>query len=134
MRGLHYQLPPDNEAKFIKCVKGKIFDVFVDLRKDSPTFLEWVGVELSAENMKMALMPEGFAHGFVSLEDNSEAIYMSSTFYAPQSERGIRFNDPRINIEWPIPVEIYTDKDISHPDIAEDFEGIEIESFLAKVN
>ncbi len=98
LRGMHFQLHPHKEIKLVKCVAGAVFDVIVDLRKDSPTFLKWLGVELSAENSKMLYIPEGFAHGFQCLEDHCELLYHHSEFYQPGSEGGIRYNDPMINI------------------------------------
>ena len=116
IRGMHYQVDPYQEAKFIRCTRGRIWDVMIDLRPDSPTFMQWVGTELSADNYKMAYVPENFAHGFVTLEDNSEVYYPVTAFYTPGSERGIRWNDPAFNIAWPINIEIVSDKDSSHPD------------------
>lgn len=116
IRGMHYQVDPYQEAKFIRCTKGRIFDVMVDLRPNSPTFLQWVGNELSEDNYKMAYVPENFAHGFVSLVDNCEVYYPVSQFYTPGAERGMRWNDPAINIEWPIDIINISDKDKGHPD------------------
>lgn len=116
IRGMHYQVPPYGEAKFIRCTRGRIYDVIIDLRPDSPTFMQWVGNELSEDNYKMVYVPEYFAHGFLSLEDNSEVYYPVTEFYTPGAERGIRWNDQAFNIEWPVPVEIFTEKDMSHPD------------------
>jgi dTDP-4-dehydrorhamnose 3,5-epimerase len=128
IRGLHYQLPPHAETKMVKCVKGRVFDVIVDVRKDSPTFLQWFGAELSAENKKMLYIPEGFAHGFQALEEDVEIIYLVTNFYAPEAERGIRFNDTRVNVDWPIKEGITTSgKDKSVPLIDEGFTGIELE-------
>ncbi len=124
IRGLHYQMPPHAEAKLVKCVRGAIFDVCVDLRRGSPTFLQWVGVELTEKNLRQFLVPEGCGHGFLTLEDHSEALYMSSAFYAPGVEKGIRFDDPLLQIEWPVEVAVATDKDRSHPDLSPDFLGI----------
>ncbi len=116
MRGLHYQVDPYQETKFIRCTQGRIFDVIVDLRPESPTFKQWVGTELSAENYRMVYVPENFAHGFLTLEDNSEVYYPTTEFYTPNAERGIRFNDPTFAIEWPAEVSVFSDKDISHDD------------------
>ena len=115
IRGFHFQIKPYGEAKFIRCTRGRIFDVIIDLRPESPTFKQWVGHELSADNAMMVYAPEHFAHGFVSLEDDCEVYYPVTEFYTPQAERGIRWNDPTFNIEWPIPIEIFTEKDMSHP-------------------
>ncbi len=116
IRGMHFQADPYQEAKFIRCTKGRIFDVMVDLRPDSPTFLQWVGNELSEDNYKMAYVPENFAHGFVSLVDNCEVYYPVSQFYTPGAERGMRWNDPAINIKWPVDIINISDKDKSHSD------------------
>ena len=113
LRGMHYQKKPFEESKVIRCVKGKIFDVIIDLRSSSSTFKKWFGVELTEENYKMLYVPEGFAHGFQTLEDNSEIIYQVSEFYTPNSELGIHWNDPAFNITWPIEEKIITEKDNS---------------------
>jgi dTDP-4-dehydrorhamnose 3,5-epimerase len=101
LRGLHYQVPPYEEAKIVRCIRGAIYDVIVDLRPDSRTYLEWFGVELTAENRRMLYVPERFAHGFQTLEDDSEVFYQVTQFYTPDSERGIRWDDPAIRIAWP---------------------------------
>lgn len=101
LRGLHYQVAPDEQAKLVRCTAGAIFDVGVDLRRDSPTFLQWVGVELSASNHRMLYLPGDFAHGFQTLEDGAEVLYMASAAYAPASERGVRWDDPAFGIVWP---------------------------------
>jgi dTDP-4-dehydrorhamnose 3,5-epimerase len=116
IRGLHYQKHPYEETKLIRCTKGAIFDVIIDLRKDSPTFLQWMGVELTEDNYKMLYIPEKFAHGFLTLTNNSEVTYLVTQFYSPGVEGGIRFDDPVFNIQWPVPVEVVSDKDKSHPD------------------
>ena len=108
---MHYQIAPYGEAKTVRCTRGKIYDVIIDLRKDSPTFRQWIGVELTAENYKMLYVPENFAHGFQTLEDDTEVTYQVSQFYTPGSERGIRWNDPAFGIEWPIEVQVISDKD-----------------------
>jgi dTDP-4-dehydrorhamnose 3,5-epimerase len=113
LRGMHYQKNPFEESKVIRCTKGKIFDVIIDLRSSSSTFKKWFGIELTEENYKMLYVPEGFAHGFQSLEDNSEIIYQVSEFYTPNSELGIHWNDPEFNITWPIEEKIITEKDNS---------------------
>ncbi len=102
LRGLHYQLPPKAQAKIIKCIKGKIFDVAVDIRKNSPSFLKWTGEVLSEENKHMLYIPQGFAHGFVVLSDCAEIIYKTSDEYSKELERGIIWNDRDINIDWNI--------------------------------
>ncbi len=102
LRGLHYQLPPKAQGKLVRCIRGKIFDVAVDIRKNSPTFGKWVGVILSEENKYMLYVPEGFAHGFLTLSDTAEVLYKTTSEYAPELDRGIIWNDPRINIDWPL--------------------------------
>lgn len=125
LRGLHYQLPPSAEAKVIRCIRGAFWDCIVDLRPESPTFAKWFGVTLSADNRTMLYVPRGFAHGFVTLMDDSEALYLVSAFYAPQHERGLRWDDPRFGIEWPRePVELSA-KDRAWPDFDERYHGIE---------
>lgn len=101
LRGLHYQIHPHAEAKLLWCTRGAVYDVIIDIRPDSPTFKQWVGVELSVENRRMFYIPEGFAHGFQTLQDNTDLFYQMSEFYYPQSARGIRWNDPLFEIEWP---------------------------------
>lgn len=118
LRGLHYQVPPDAEAKLVRCTRGAIWDAVVDLRPDSPTAGEWVGVELSRDSGRMVYVPEGFAHGFLTLTDDVEAVYQISAFYAPESERGLRWDDPAIGIEWPAPVRIVSEKDRAWPPYA----------------
>jgi dTDP-4-dehydrorhamnose 3,5-epimerase len=116
LRGMHYQLAPAAEVKVVRCIRGEIYDVILDLRPDSKTFGQSFGASLSAENRTMMYAPRGFAHGFVSLADDSEILYLVSHAYAPESERGVRYNDPRFKIEWPmVPVEI-SDKDRAWPD------------------
>lgn len=119
IRGMHYQLAPHQESKVIRCVNGAIYDVIIDLRPDSLTFKKWFGVELSAENHKMLFVPEGFAHGFLTLKDNTEVIYQVSAFYNFESERIIRYNDPSFNIKWPIEVTVLSEKDKTNPDYKE---------------
>ena len=120
IRGMHFQKPPKAENKIIQCIKGKIYDVAIDLRQDSPTYGEWVAEELSEENKKMFLIPKGFAHGFQTLTDSCEILYFMSEFYSPQYESGVRWNDPFFNIKWPIKDPILSEKDknwllIPHP-------------------
>jgi dTDP-4-dehydrorhamnose 3,5-epimerase len=116
LRGMHYQLAPKSEDKIVRCIKGSLYDVIIDLREDSDTFGKWFGVELSAENRKTLFVPKGFAHGFMTLENNTEAFYLVTEKYAPEKERGIRYNDSRFNIEWPIEPLVISDKDKEHPD------------------
>jgi dTDP-4-dehydrorhamnose 3,5-epimerase len=101
LRGLHYQLDPHAQGKLVRCIEGEVFDVAVDIRKHSATFGQWVGVVLSAENKRQLWIPEGFAHGFLTLSDTAQFVYKATNYYAPQSERCIIWNDPQINIEWP---------------------------------
>ena len=101
LRGMHYQVAPYEEAKLVRCIKGAIYDVIIDLRPDSPTFMQWLGIELTADNRKMLYVPEGFAHGFQTLCDNTEVFYQVSQFYQPGAEHGIRWNDPAFGIIWP---------------------------------
>jgi dTDP-4-dehydrorhamnose 3,5-epimerase len=124
IRGLHFQNFPDAEIKIIRCLSGRVFDVAVDLRKDSPTFLQWFGVELSPKNNKAHVIPEGCAHGFQVLEEDSELLYFHTAPYSPASEAAIRFDDPLIDIVWPlIPTEL-SKRDLSHPYLNEAFQGI----------
>lgn len=102
LRGLHYQLPPRAQAKLVRAVRGSVFDVVVDLRQNSPTFAKWCGIELSAAKGNQVLVPVGFAHGFVTLEPDTDILYKVSDFYAPDHDRAIRFDDPDIGIEWPV--------------------------------
>jgi dTDP-4-dehydrorhamnose 3,5-epimerase len=105
LRGLHYQLAPKAQTKLVRCTKGTIFDVAVDIRKGSPTYGKWFGIELSSENKKQLLVPKGFAHGFMTLTEDVEVQYKVDELYAPECDRGIMWNDPEINIEWPIDVQ-----------------------------
>ncbi|MGE0759209.1 MAG: dTDP-4-dehydrorhamnose 3,5-epimerase [Pirellulaceae bacterium] len=116
LRGMHYQVAPSEETKFIRCTRGALYDVIVDLRPDSSTYLQWIGLELSADNYKMLYVPRGFAHGFQTLCDDTEANYLVSEFYAPQHERGMRYNDAAIGIDWPLPISVISPKDASWPD------------------
>lgn len=118
LRGLHYQVSPHEEAKLMRCIKGAIFDVAVDLRPDSKTYKKWFGIELTESNRRMLFIPEGFAHGYQTLVEDTETFYMSSAFYASEAERGLRWNDPAIAIQWPITENLnITDKDRSWSDI-----------------
>ncbi|MFC1677257.1 dTDP-4-dehydrorhamnose 3,5-epimerase [Planctomycetota bacterium] len=124
IRGMHFQNPPKAETKLVRCTQGSIFDIAVDLRKGSETFLQWYGAELSSENMKMLFIPEGFAHGFQALEDNCEMLYLHSESYSQAHEGGLRYDDPEIGIEWPLEVSVVSDRDTKHPLLKNDFEGI----------
>ena len=123
LRGMHFQKPPYSEIKLVRCIQGSVFDVIIDLRKDSPTFLKWFGAELSAENKLMMYIPEGFAHGFQTLEDNSGLLYMHTAYYSPEAEDGLRYNDPQVNISWPIEISEISMRDTNH-DILEKFNGL----------
>jgi len=116
LRGMHYQLSPYEETKLVRCTMGAIYDVIIDLRLASPTYTQWIGVELTAENYKMLYVPENFAHGFITFEDNTEVAYQVSQFYTPGSERGIRWDDPAFQIDWPLEVQVISDKDKNWPD------------------
>ncbi len=115
VRGLHYQKDPHAETKLLRCTRGKVFDVIVDLREGSETYGQWASVELSAENRKMIYVPEGFAHGFMTLEDDTEVYYLVTEFYHGESEGGVRWNDPTIGIEWPLEVTAISPKDEQQP-------------------
>ena len=116
LRGLHYQAPPHAQAKFIRCTRGAIYDVTIDLSPGSPTFKQWLGVELTQDNYKMLFVPEGFAHGYQALADHTEIFYQMSSGYQPGSEGGVRWNDPAFSIQWPLPVTSISPKDAHFPD------------------
>jgi len=116
LRGMHYQLHPKAETKVVRCIRGGLHDVILDLRKGSATFGQSFGAELTAENRRMMYVPKGFAHGFITLVDNTEAFYFVDEFYAPEAERGVRWNDPRFGIKWPIAPVVLSDKDREHRD------------------
>lgn len=116
MRGMHYQAKPFEEAKLVRCTRGAIHDVIVDIRPDSPTFKGYVGFLLTAENRRLVYVPEGFAHGFLTLEDNTEVFYQMSEFYAPEAARGFRYNDPMFAIDWPEKVEVISERDRTYQD------------------
>lgn len=115
MRGMHFQFPPHQEMKLVRCMRGAVFDVCIDLRPDSPTYLHWHGETLSAADMNMLCLPEGFAHGFQALEPDSEVLYLHTAFYAPEAQGGLRFDDPAVGIEWPLEVTDISSRDASHP-------------------
>ncbi len=118
LRGLHYQKAPKEEVKIVRCIRGALFDVIVDIRENSPTFGKWFGEELSAENRRMMYVPKGFAHGFISLLPNTELVYFVSEFYSPEHEGGIRWDDPNVNIAWPKTPSVISDKDRNLPHLA----------------
>lgn len=126
VRGLHYQRQPFAEAKWVRCIKGRIWDVAVDLRLGSQTFLQWYAIELSAQNDLCLLVPEGCAHGFQVIEPNSEILYLHTSTYNPASESGVRFDDNRLAISWPLPVSNISDRDRQLPVIDTHFEGLTI--------
>jgi dTDP-4-dehydrorhamnose 3,5-epimerase len=119
LRGLHWQAAPHAEAKLVRCTAGAIHDVIVDLRRGSPTCLAWFGIELSASNRKALYVPEGFAHGFLTLADESEVSYWMSESFAPQAARGLRFDDPRLGIAWPARPRVISERDLGYPDFEE---------------
>jgi dTDP-4-dehydrorhamnose 3,5-epimerase len=124
LRGMHYQEPPMAEIKMVKCLKGSVYDVIVDLRKGSDTFLKWFGETLSSENRRMMYVPEGFAHGFQTLEYDCELLYFHTEFYSPDYERTVRFNDPRVSIRWPLDITEISERDLRHALLSESFEGV----------
>jgi dTDP-4-dehydrorhamnose 3,5-epimerase len=124
VRGMHYQVPPSAEAKVVSCLRGAIFDVAVDLRRDSPTFLGWHGEMLTAENSRSLFIPEGFAHGFQAVADDCEVLYFHTAPYDQGTERGVHPLDPRVAIAWPLPVEHLSERDASHQALAAEFDGI----------
>ena len=115
IRGMHFQCPPMAEIKMVKCLRGSVFDVIIDLRKLSSTFGKWHGEILSSDNMKMMYIPEGFAHGFQTLEQNSELLYLHTEYYSPEYEGGVRFDDPDLAIDWPLPPAVISERDRSLP-------------------
>jgi dTDP-4-dehydrorhamnose 3,5-epimerase len=116
LRGMHYQVAPHQEAKLVRCTSGVIYDVIIDMRPDSETYTQWIAVELSGENRKMLYIPKDFAHGFLTLADNTEIFYQMSQFYVPEAGRGIRWNDPAFTIDWPESVAEISFKDQNYPD------------------
>jgi dTDP-4-dehydrorhamnose 3,5-epimerase len=126
VRGMHFQYPPHAEVKLVSCLQGEVFDVAVDLRIGSPTFLRWFGVRLSAENRASLLIPRGFAHGFQALEERCELLYLHSAAYAPAHEGGIRPDDPRIAIAWPLPIADMSERDAAHALLGAGFAGVRL--------
>jgi dTDP-4-dehydrorhamnose 3,5-epimerase len=124
VRGMHYQLPPHSEIKMVRCIAGAVYDVVVDIRQHSPTFLQWFGTTLSATNKKMLYIPEGFAHGFQTLADNCELIYHHTEFYTAGAEGGISHSDAAVGIQWPLAVTDISARDNEHPLLNETFKGI----------
>lgn len=124
VRGLHFQRPPHAEMKLVSCLRGAVWDVAVDLRAGSPTFLKWHAEELSAENRRAMLIPEGFAHGLQTLSDDVELLYCHSAVHAPEAEAGLDVRDVRLAITWPLPITVLSLRDASHPAIGSDFTGL----------
>jgi dTDP-4-dehydrorhamnose 3,5-epimerase len=126
IRGLHYQRLPNAEMKLVRCLRGRVWDVAIDLRRGSSTFLSWFAQELTPENQLMMVIPEGFCHGFQALEPQSELLYLHTAHYTPESEGGLRFNDARLGINWPLEVTDLSDRDAAHPLIGTNFCGIDL--------
>jgi dTDP-4-dehydrorhamnose 3,5-epimerase len=124
IRGLHFQFPPFQEMKMVRCIGGKVYDVIVDIRRSSPTFLKWHAEILSPQTMKMLCIPEGFAHGFQTMEPLSELLYLHTGFYNPDHEGGIKYDDPVFSIPWPEIVSDVSERDMSHPLLDDSFKGI----------
>ena len=124
LRGMHYQLPPFQEIKMVRCIAGAVYDVIIDLRRGSASFLQWFGMELSAKNRKMMYIPEGFAHGFQTLAAGSELIYQHTERYTPAAEKAVLYNDPLVGIQWPLPPSDLSDRDRQHPLLDKNFTGI----------
>lgn len=118
LRGMHFQLPPHAEAKLVRCTRGAVFDVAVDLRPDSPTFLQWFGTDLDEESGRMLYIPEGCAHGYQTLTPNTDLTYQASVPYAPKCAGGVRYNDPAFGIIWPQPVKVISQQDLTWPDFS----------------
>lgn len=124
IRGLHFQRPPHGEMKIVRCISGRVWDVALDLRAGSPTFLKWFGAELTPENGHMLAVPEGFAHGYQSLEPSSELLYFNTAFYEPASEGAVNHADPLAAIKWPLPVTDLSERDASTPFLTTEFKGL----------
>ena len=124
VRGMHFQLPPHAETKLVTCLRGQVFDVVVDLRRGSPTFLSWHGEVLAASEPNTLLVPEGFAHGFQTLSDDCELLYFHTAYYEPTAEGAIHARDPRVGIEWPATITELSSRDAAHPMLGPEFEGI----------
>lgn len=119
LRGLHFQIPPRAQTKLVRVIRGAVYDVVVDLRRESPTYLKWEGFELTAEDFRMLYVPKGFAHGFCTLAENTEFTYKNDDFYAPEAEGGIRWNDPGLSIKWPVEEPILSKRDSQLPLLAD---------------
>lgn len=127
VRGLHFQYEPHAEIKMVKCIKGSVFDVVVDIRKNSPTFLKYFSVELTSENQKMLYISKGFAHGFQTLKDDTELLYLHSNIYTPTNEGALNIKDSLLNIKWPLGMANLSKRDEQHPFLTDEFEGIEVD-------
>lgn len=126
VRGMHFQHPPHAEMKLVRCIQGRVWDVLVDLRAGSPTFLQWHAEELSPDRSRMLVIPEGCAHGFQVLEPDSELLYLHTAFYTPESEGALRFDDPRLAINWPLQVADLSERDKNHALLTDDFAGFDV--------
>ena len=126
VRGLHYQRPPQAEMKLVRCLRGRVWDVAADLRAGSRTFLQWHAEELTAGNARMLVIPEGCAHGFQVLEPHSELLYLHTAFYDPAGEGGVRYDDPRLGIRWPLPVSDLSQRDLTLPTLDSGFQGVRV--------
>ena len=124
VRGMHFQFPPNAEMKMIRCLRGRVWDVAVDLRSGSPTFLQWCSRELAAGDGQMFVIPEGFAHGFQVMEPDSELLYLHTAFYQPSAEGGLRHDDPTLAITWPLPTQDVSTRDLAHPLLDDEFTGV----------
>ncbi|MCE3226594.1 MAG: rfbC [Bacteroidetes bacterium] len=124
IRGMHYQVRPFSEIKLVRCIRGSVYDVIIDIREGSPTFLQHISVELTAENKRMLYIPEGFAHGFQTLEDNTELVYHHTEYYYKDADAGLNYLDPAFNIKWPLPVSVISEKDQENKLITNTFKGI----------
>ncbi len=126
VRGLHFQRPPNAEMKIVRCIRGRVWDVALDLRAGSPTFLKWYGIEMTPENNRMLAVPEGFAHGYQALEPESELLYFNTAFYTPASEGAVNHADPLAAIRWPLPVTDLSDRDADCPFLTDTFKGLSL--------
>lgn len=126
IRGMHYQNPPYAEIKIVRCISGEVFDVAVDLRSDSDTFLQWHGEYLSEKNHKIMVIPEGFAHGFQAMKKNTELLYLHTESYTPEAEAGILYNDTKIRIEWPLQVTDISERDLRYEKITNNYKGLSV--------
>lgn len=124
VRGMHFQYPPHAELKIVHCLRGEVYDIAVDIRRDSPTFLKWHGERLTAENHKAMVIPEGFAHGFQTLTDHCEMLYLHTAIYQADAEGGLNARDPDLAIRWPLPIGEQSPRDLAHPPIAAGFTGV----------